>query len=153
MKVESIHCHQRLEENTLIHSLEVKEDWCELKLHFTNKNLSFFFDHEIDHLPGMLEINAMRQGALAVAHLVYKVPQDYEVILNWIHVNLCNYGELNTDTTAKIKLLNSSVEKNKISLTLEGEMFQDKKLIMKMSGELIALNPKLSKRLRKLINV
>lgn len=143
MKVLPIHCHQRLEENTLVESIEGDI----ILLNFKDKNLDFFYDHEIDHIPGMLEICALRQCALALAHLVYEVPMDYEIVLNWLNVNLCNYGKLDKTTTVKYTLLEQKRNKNTVILEMEGHMFQDDKLLVSMTGKLMALNQKLKKRI------
>ncbi len=146
-----IHCHQRLLKNTLVTKVRyVSEDkiFAEAMFKFIPKELRFFFDHEIDHLPGMLEVNAMRQGTLALAHLIYGVPMDFVALLDWMDIKLFNYGELNTPTKAKSKLLASFTSKNKITLRLEDLMMQGEFPIMRSTGKLIMLSPSLAKKIR-----
>jgi hypothetical protein len=151
VEVKPSHCHQRLPENTLVSKLRImskdKADG-ELLMKFEPEKLIFFFDHEIDHLPGMLEASALRQCALALAHLVYDVPMDYIVILDWINIKLYNYGELNTETIVKSKLIDIKKEKNRITIVLEGLMMQKGYPIMRMKGALIAFTPQFAAKIR-----
>ena len=75
LSVEPTHCHQRWINNTLVEKVRFvfdKKNHFEILHRFVPEALPFFFfDHEIDHLPGMLEISAARQGAVAVSHLLY----------------------------------------------------------------------------------
>jgi len=146
-----VHCHQRLLENTLVAKVRyVSEDkvFAEVMFKFIPRELRFFFDHEIDHLPGMLEVNAMRQGTLALAHLIYGVPMDFIALLDWMDIEVFNYGELGTPTKAKSKLLDYFSSKNKFTLTLEGLMTQGEFPIMKSTGKLIMLSASLAKKIR-----
>ncbi len=151
ISVKPVHCHQRLPENTLVDKLRyISEDKvsAETVFKFIPQELPFFFDHEIDHLPGMLEVNAMRQGTLALAHLVYGVPMDFVALLDWMNIKLFNYGELATPTMATSKLLESSISKNKITLTLDGLMLQGDFPIMRAVGKLVMLSPALAEKIR-----
>lgn len=149
--VKPIHCHQRLPENTLISKLRVlskNKVHAELLMKFKPEELTFFFDHVIDHLPGMLEACGLRQCALALAHLVYDVPMDYIALLDWINIRLYNYGELNTETIVKSKLFDIKRDKNKITLVLEGLMVQNGYPLMRMRGEFFAFNPRFAEKVR-----
>ena len=148
---EPVHCHQRLLENTLVSKVRfTSEDKvsAEISFKFIPQELPFFFDHDIDHLPGMLEINAMRQATLAMAHLLYDVPLDFVALLDWMDIRLFNYGELNIPTTAKSKLLGSSRSRHKITLTLDGLMVQGAVPIMRATGKLVMLSCALARKTR-----
>jgi hypothetical protein len=152
IEVKPVHCHKRLEENTLVQKLRpISKDkkQCELLLKFNPTELGFFFDHEIDHLPGLLQICALRQCSLALAHLVYDVPQDYVTILDWIKVKLYNYGELDKESVVKSSLLEDEREKNRIILVLEGLLVQEDYPVIRMRGKLVALSPLLAGKIRR----
>ena len=104
LPVEPIHCHQRFPENALISHVRIlSEDriFTELRCKFEREKLTFFYDHEIDHLPGMLEACTLRQTSLVVAHLIYGIPMNFVALLEWMRLKLYNYGEIDTPTTAK----------------------------------------------------
>ena len=93
IQVEPIHCHKCMPENTLVEKVRIASDdnkKCEAIMKFNPDELKFFYDHEIDHLPGMLEICAIRQCALAVGHLIYGIPLNYEAVLGWLNIEFDN---------------------------------------------------------------
>lgn len=61
-----------------------------------NGNHPFFFEHPVDHVPGMMIIEASRQFLIAISHLYGKIPlKGINFILSSIHVDFFNYLELN----------------------------------------------------------
>ncbi len=55
---------------------------------------SFFFEHAVDHVPGLALIEAARQFGLAVAHRYYEVPMDYVFLLSGMNVGFTRLIEL-----------------------------------------------------------
>ena len=151
ISVDPIHCHQRLPKNTLVDKLRILSDdksECELLLKIKPKELDFFFDHEIDHIPGMVEVNALRQSALALAHLVYDVPMNYVAVIDWLDVQLYSFGELNIETIANIRLAEKKQAVNRMEFVLDGLLLQGSNLLMRMKGKLIAFSPEFAKKIR-----
>ena len=151
LDVQPIHCHKRLSKNTLVSKLRSTSadgTRAEVLMKFKKEELEFFFDHEIDHLPGMLEVCGLRQCALSLGHLLYDIPQDYAVILDWINIRLHNYGELNVETIVKSSLISIHREKHRISLVLEGTMMQGDFPIITMRGKMYAFSPTFYLKLR-----
>ncbi len=151
IKVEPIHCHKRFPGNTLItHVRSVSRDrvHTEIRCSFNTKELTFFFDHTIDHLPGMLEAAAMRQASLVLAHLVYNVPLDYVAMLEWMNIRLCNYGELRRNTWIRSRLVSELRTSERVQLVLHGLMVQEDYPVMEVKGKLVMFSPKVAKRLR-----
>ena len=149
--VKPVHCHKRLAKNTLISKLRIiSKDLrrCEILLKFDPADLGFFYDHEIDHLPGMLEVCALRQCSLALAHIVYGIPSDYVTVLDWFTIKLHNYGELEPATRVESTLLEWREGKNKTELLLEGLMMQEDYPVSKMEGKLVAMAPRLAAKIR-----
>ncbi|MCP3962202.1 MAG: hypothetical protein GY719_30535, partial [bacterium] len=54
----------------------------------------FFFEHPLDHYPGLMLIEAGRQFGTTVAHLLYGVPFDTAFILNGLRVDFTSFAEL-----------------------------------------------------------
>lgn len=151
IQVDPIHCHQRDEKNKLVDKVRrcsADGRIAEVKFKFIPKDLWFFFDHEIDHLPGMLEINGMRQLSLAVAHLIYNVPMDYVALLGWLKVMFYSYGDLKTDTLATVHLIKEKQSRFKKEYVMSGVMRQDNKKLIRMDGKLIMMHPALANKVR-----
>src|SRR5258707_3015090 len=49
---------------------------------------SFFFEHPLDHIPGLMLVEAGRQAATAASHLFYGVPRNPVFLLRGLAVNL-----------------------------------------------------------------
>lgn len=151
LPVEPIHCHQRFPENALISRIRATSEdriLTELRCKFETKKLPFFYDHEIDHLPGMLEACALRQGSLVAAHLIYDVPMDWIALLDWMNLRLFNYGELNGQTVIRGKLLEASKTTHKVELVFDGLLVQNGYPVMNAKGKLVMFSPSLAKRVR-----
>ncbi len=151
LSVEPIHCHQRFPENALIsHVRATSEDriFAELRCKFDTEKLTFFYDHEIDHLPGMLETCAHRQASLVLAHMIYGVPMEWVALLDWMSLRLFNYGELNTPTVIKAKLLNSDRTTHRVEFELYGLMVQENYPVIEAKGKLVMFSPSFAKRVR-----
>lgn len=54
----------------------------------------FFFDHPVDHVPGMLLIEAARQFGIAVAHRFYDVPRSHGFILSGFDIRFEGFANL-----------------------------------------------------------
>ena len=54
----------------------------------------FFFEHPLDHFPGLMLVEAGRQLGTAVAHLVYGAPRDTVFVLNGMKVDFATFAEL-----------------------------------------------------------
>jgi len=152
IKVEPLHCHQRLAKNTLVEKLRVASQdkrECEILLKINPAELEFFFDHAIDHIPGMVCVNALRQAALALSHLIYGVPQDYTLAINWLDAKFYSFGELGVETIVRIYLIAKKEAAGRIELSLNGVMTQADRLVMTMEGKMLALAPRLAKLIKR----
>lgn len=151
--VAPIHCHQRDIANQLVNSvrpLSADGREVEAKLKFVPEQLPFFFDHRIDHLPGMLETNALRQLALASAHLVFRAPMDYVALAGWFKIKFYSYGELDTETRARLTLVDTKHTQFRQEYVVSMIMHQGDTKIMRFDGLLIMMHPKLAHRMRHL---
>lgn len=149
MPVEPIHCHKRKMENTLIESVRLVSDTsldAEVKFRFVPEELPFFFDHPIDHLPGMVEVCAMRQLSLAVCHVLYDVPQHYVALLGWMKIKFHCYSDLNLPTTADMKVVDSKIKRHRSVYVMDAVMRQGDTKLMRCAGEVIMMHPLLAKK-------
>jgi hypothetical protein len=54
----------------------------------------YFFEHPVDHVPGLLLIEAARQLCIAAAHRFLEVPLHAAMIVDEVHVRFERYAEL-----------------------------------------------------------
>ncbi len=79
----------------------------------------FFFEHPLDHVPGLMLVEAGRQLGTAVAHVHYGVPVgDSVFILNEMTVDFTSFAEL-----GKPVFVNSTVSEKKLKRGALTEMF------------------------------
>lgn len=78
----------------------------------------FFFEHPLDHYPGLMLVEAGRQFGTAVAHLLYGVPADTGFILNGMTVDFTTFAELDAPV-----FVNSTVRDKKFKRDLLTGMF------------------------------
>jgi hypothetical protein len=152
IRLHPLHCHQRLEKNQLVERVRLlSEDGRRVAavLNLDPSQLDFFFDHEIDHLPGMLLVNAARQCVLAASHAIYNVPIDYIALLDWMKVKFCAYGELHTETTAEATVDYHDTTKKK-TFVFNGVIRQGDRLLMRLNGRLVMLHPRLGGKVRQM---
>ncbi len=86
---------------------------------FIDKSHSFFFEHPLDHVPGLMLIEAGRQLGTTVAHVAYDVPLDDTVfILNGMQVDFSSFAELDVPV-----FVNSSVSEKQFKRGALTEMY------------------------------
>lgn len=95
----------------------------------------FFFEHPLDHYPGLMMVEAGRQLGTAVAHTYYRVPYDTVFVLNGMQVDFTTFAEL-----AKPVFVNSTVSDKTFKrdaltgMFYEGHFIQNEEEIGFMSG-------------------
>ena len=82
------------------------------------KDHPFFFEHPLDHYPGLMLVEAGRQLGTAVAHLSYGVPRDCVFVLNEMTVDFTTFAELGQPV-----YVNSTVSDKKFKRDLLNGMF------------------------------
>lgn len=94
--VEPKHCHHVLRHNAfIIWAATTGTNEFDLVAEVDHVNENFFFDHEIDHIPGMLTANMIRQAVLVVSHLFLGVPFSKKFIMDDIEVKFHGLAKLN----------------------------------------------------------
>lgn len=96
-KIDGKYVHKAKEENVLISDIYRQNDIggnvFECNMVFDH-NLPFFFEHYLDHVPGVLMIEAARQMKTAVSHLYYGIEFDYSFVLFFTNAVFNNFAEL-----------------------------------------------------------
>lgn len=118
---------------------------------FIDPTHGFFFEHPLDHVPGLMLVEAGRQLGTAVAHVAYDVPiGDTVFILNGMEVDFTSFAELDEPV-----FVNSEVSEKKFKRGALTEMFyhgnfiQNEKPIGFMSGRWNIYSKKVMQRMRK----
>ena len=95
----------------------------------------FFFEHPLDHYPGLMMVEAGRQLGTAVAHIFYGVPRESVFVLNGMTVDFTTFAELGRPV-----YVNSEVSEKKfkrgalLGMFYEGHFVQNEAEIGYMSG-------------------
>ena len=110
----------------------------------------FFFEHPLDHYPGLMLIEAGRQFGTTVAHLLYDVPFETVFILNGLRVDFTSFAEL-----GKPVFVNSTVSEKEFkrgmltSMLYEGNFVQNEEAIGFMAGRWHIYPKKVMARMRR----
>lgn len=115
-----------------------------------NKKNDFFFDHEYDHVPGMLLTESSRQFGTAIGHLYFDIPFGSSFILNTFSVNFDLYADLHIPTYIDA-IVNVCEKKRGIVRKLEGTgvIHQSGKKVGSVNYSTSIIPDYLLKRLRK----
>ncbi|MEC4684427.1 MAG: AfsA-related hotdog domain-containing protein [Nitrospirota bacterium] len=104
-KIGKKYVHKHEESNVLIsdiiHRNDLGSNIYECFIAF-DENLPFFFEHPVDHLPGLLLIEAARQMGIAVVHQFYGIGQDTYFILDRFFSRFYNFVEFELETILRI---------------------------------------------------
>ncbi len=110
----------------------------------------FFFEHEYDHIPGLLMVEAGRQIGTAIAHLFYKVEFGVVFILNEMNVRFFKYVELYKPLFVRSMVRNKLERKGKlIQMNHDGVFLQDGHEVAYMGGTWQMYDPKIIERFRR----
>ena len=110
----------------------------------------FFFEHPLDHYPGLMLVEAGRQLGTAVAHVEYGVPRDAVFILNDFTVRFESFAELSQPV-----FVNSTVREKEekrgalVGMLYAGNFVQNEKPIGFMSGRWHMYSKKVMERMRR----
>ena len=110
----------------------------------------FFFEHPLDHFPGLMLIEAGRQFGTMVAHLIYGVPFDTAFILNGLKVDFTSFAEI-----GKPVFVNSTVSEKEFrrgmltSMLYQGNFVQNEQAIGFMAGRWHIYPKKVMERMRR----
>jgi hypothetical protein len=109
----------------------------------------FFFDHPLDHVPGLLLIEGTRQAGTAISHLFYDVPFDLSFILNWLEVHFTNFAELTSPVAVQMTITEKAYRHRRLNgLACKSQWLQDGRSLGTMDAEWSFSSPAVLARLR-----
>ena len=110
----------------------------------------FFFDHPLDHVPGMLLIEAARQFGVAVSHRYYGVPGDFAFVLEGVEVSFERYAELDQDVIIVGETHGRRERRGVLAgMVFAGSFQQGGVELGRMTGRWRMMSPALQRRLRR----
>lgn len=109
----------------------------------------FFFEHPLDHVPGLMLIEGARQVGTAISHLFYDVSFDLNFILNWLEVRFTNFAELTSPVTVQMTIVEKAYRRQRLNgLACRSEWIQDGRSLGTMDAEWSFSSPAVLARLR-----
>lgn len=131
IRVEPKHCHKVLEKNKFITAAsQIDQYQFELIGDVDHRNEDFFFDHEIDHIPGMALACMIRQSVLVITHNFLDIPYEYKFIMDDIAVRYFDRAHLDISMRVKCSFENVKSKGDKISRAeMKASVYQDGRLI------------------------
>lgn len=96
---------------------------------------AFFFEHALDHVPGLMLMEAGRQVGTAVTHLFYDVPLDSSLVLSSLEARFTRFAELERPLFFLITLSDKEYRQERLyKLTARCEWLQDSQSLGQMNG-------------------
>lgn len=110
---------------------------------------AFFFEHPLDHVPGLMMIEATRQSGTAISHRFYDVPHDLVFVLNSLEVTFEHFAELHAPLSVRFVIVAKTYRHDRLSaLACESQWLQSGRLLGTMNARWSFSSPALLARLR-----
>lgn len=152
-RLDKKYVHKDKDENNFISRIEHIEKGeadCFLSQVVLDNTHPFFFEHNYDHVPGLLMVEAGRQIGTAIAHMFYDVEFDVVFILNEMTIRFFLYTELSKPLFVKSMVRNKLIRKGKlIQMEHDGYFMQDGNEVAYMGGTWQMYDKRVIERFRK----
>lgn len=113
-------------------------------------NHAFFFEHPLDHVPGLMLIEATRQVGTAISHRFYEVSHDLAFVLNSLDVVFEHFAELHAPLSVRFVIVAKTYRREHLSaLTCESQWLQFNRPLGTMNARWSFSSPALLARLRR----
>jgi A-factor biosynthesis hotdog protein len=110
---------------------------------------SFFFEHPLDHVPGLMMVEAARQGITALCHLFYGVPLGAVFILQGLNIDFTTFAELDQPLFGLCFVSDKKYKGDLLTeMFCEGRFIQNGKNIGGMSGRWLIYERRVAERMR-----
>ncbi len=110
----------------------------------------FFFEHPLDHFPGLMLIEAGRQFGTTVAHQIYGVPFDTSFILNGLRIDFTTFAELGKPVFVNSEVSEKEFKRGMLtSMLYQGNFVQNGEAVGFMAGRWHIYPKKVMARMRR----
>jgi A-factor biosynthesis hotdog protein len=145
--------HKHREENVFVSRIEQiargEEEDNFMVQFYLDRDHPFFFEHPLDHYPGLMLLEAARQAATALTHLFYGVPLDSIYIMQGLAVDFTAFAELDEPVFGLNKVSDKKFRQGQLTgMFSEGVFIQRSKPIGTMSGRWQIYDRRAALRLR-----
>lgn len=90
----------------------------------------YFFEHPVDHVPGLLLIEAFRQAGIAAVHQLCGVPLDAAMVVDGFQAAFTRYAELDQPLFVALRAEDMGYRGDRLtSARLEADYVQDNEII------------------------
>lgn len=130
--------HKIFNDNVLIGDLQrVAENADEFECQMiVDLSHPFFFEHPLDHIPGMMFVEAGRQAGIACSHLFLEIPFDTQFISKGCNVQFVDFGETKQPVKMRTRFKDTILRKGTVlEAHLETEFYQQGTLVCSMAGD------------------
>ena len=143
------HCHKTFRHNAfIVGTRKLSNNHFQMIAHVDHVNEQHFFDHEIDHIPGMLTACIIRQSVLVTSHIHYQVPFTKKFLMDKLEVNYLAHAKLNKDILVECHLTDAILKNNLLKkATLKAVAIQDEYKIAEGSLTFRIYDPEAFERL------
>ena len=137
-RIDKRYVHKVREENVLIGNVrqrsgEPEEYECDM---IVDPDQPFFFEHPLDHVPGMMFTEAGRQVGIALSHLFLNVPFGTQFISREFKIRFEALADLAEPITIRFRFSNKCYRHGALSeAILRGEFIQGGKIVTTMEGD------------------
>lgn len=109
----------------------------------------FFFEHPLDHVPGLMLIEGTRQVGTAISHLFYDVSFDLIFVLNWLEVRFSHFAELTSPVSIQMTIVEKAFRHQHLNgLACQSHWMQNGKSLGTMDAKWSFSSPAVLARLR-----
>jgi len=110
----------------------------------------FFFEHELDHVPAMMLVEAGRQFGIAISHLFLGVPLGRMFATRSFDIGFNDFAELHSPVTIVAKVSDRRYHGEELlHLNLDGLFYQNGVKLGSMGGSWSMLRPEVWRRYRR----
>lgn len=146
LKIDRSIVHKKYDKNVFIGDVaQLKHDLYQCQM-VIDKCHDFFFEHYIDHVPGLLMLESARQMGTAICHLYYNIDSNYHFVIDHLNISFKNFNELNKDIF--IRTLIAADTKNATRQVFKGKSYivQNKNIIAEVESTWRCLHRKISNK-------
>ena len=130
--------HKIFNDNVLIGDLQrVAESTDEFECQMiVDLSHPFFFEHPLDHIPGMMFVEAGRQAGIACSHLFLEIPFGTQFISKGCNVRFVDFGETHRPVSMRTQFKDTVHRKGTVlEAHLETAFYQEGRLVCSMTGD------------------
>ena len=96
----------------------------------------FFFEHPLDHVPGLMLIEGTRQVGTAISHLFYGVSFDLSFVLSSLDARFANFAELTSPVMVQMTITEKVYRHQRLNgLACKSHWLQDGRSLGTMDAE------------------